>query len=161
MRNLPSGDDGGTIMTDIKHTAYHEAGHAVMALRLGYEVGKVTIVRRQGVLGKAHIRNRTSPDDIRIDLAGQLAEALVNPSEEKIQLGALCDWRNTRRSVREFVALGFIGDQEGGILIEELLHETRALVRRDREAISRVAEALLERKTLTGPEIKRIMEAVS
>ena len=84
-----------------KHTAYHEAGHAVMALRLGYEVRKVTIVRRQGVLGKAEIRNRTSPDDIRIDLAGALAEALVNPNDEQIQLGALSDWRNVRRSTRE------------------------------------------------------------
>jgi ATP-dependent Zn protease len=147
-------------MTDIKHTAYHEAGHAVMALRLGYEVGKVTIVRRQGVLGKADIRKRTSPDDIKIDLAGQLAEALVNPSEEQIQLGASSDWRSVRRSTREFVGW-FIGDREGGTLIEELLHETRALVRRDKNAISRVAEALLARKTLTGAEIKRIVEVVS
>src|SRR5262245_17403385 len=87
-----------------EHTAYHEAGHAVIALRLGYEVGKVTIKPRQGVLGKAYIRNRTSPDDIRINLAGALAEALVNPSDEEIQLGAHSDWRSTRRSIRAFVA---------------------------------------------------------
>jgi ATP-dependent Zn protease len=145
---------------NLRHVAYHEAGHAVVALRLGYEVGKVTIVRRQGVLGKAHIRDRTSPDDIRINLAGALAEALVNPSDEQIQLGAFSDWRNTRRSVREFVALGFINGREKGILIEELLQETRALVRRDKEAIARVAEALLEHKTLTGNDIKRMVEEV-
>jgi ATP-dependent Zn protease len=144
----------------LQYIAYHEAGHAVIALRLGYEVGKVTIVRRQGVLGKAEIRNRTSPDDIKINLAGQLAEALVNSNDEQIQLGAHSDWRNTRRSVREFVALGFINGRERGILIDELLQETKALVRRDREAISRVAEALLTRRTLTGSEIKRIMEDV-
>jgi ATP-dependent Zn protease len=147
-------------VTELRHTAYHEAGHAVIALRLGYEVRKVTIIRRQGVLGKADIRNRTSPDDIRINLAGALAEALVNPNDEQIQLGAHSDWRNTRRSAREFEALGFIGDQEGGTLIEELLHETRALVRRDKEAIARVADALLEHKTLRGDDIKRIVEAV-
>ena len=118
------------------------------ALRLGYEVGKVTIIRRQGVLGKAHIRNRRSPDDIKINLAGQLAEALVNPSDKEIQLGAWHDWRNARRSAREFVSLGFIGGNEGNILIDELLHDTRALVHRDREAIAAVAAALLERKTL-------------
>ena len=145
---------------DRKHTAYHEAGHAVIALRLGYEVGKVTIRRRYTSLGSAQIRNRTSPDDIRIDLAGALAEALVNPSNEKIQLGSRGDWRNTRRSTREFVALGFIGDQEKGILIEELLQETRASVRRDKEVIAQVAAALLEHETLTGKDIKRIMEAV-
>ena len=152
-------------MTDInerlKHTAYHEAGHAVVAFRLGYEVGKVTIKRRQGVLGRADIRNRTSPGDIKINLAGALAEALVNPSDEQIQLGAHSDWRNTRRSVREFVALGFINGRERGILIEELLQETRALVRRDAGAIARVAAALLEHETLTGDDIKRLVEAQS
>ena len=30
----------------LKYTAYHEAGHAVIALRLGYEIRKFTIVRR-------------------------------------------------------------------------------------------------------------------
>jgi ATP-dependent Zn protease len=149
-------------MTDIKHTAYHEAGHAVIAIRLGYEVKKASIVRRQGVLGRVTTRNRTSsPDDIRFDLAGQLAEALVNPNDEQVQIGAHSDWRNTRRSVSEFIALGFIGDEEGSTLIDELLHETRALVHRDRDVIGRVADALLERKTLTGLEIKQIMEAVS
>jgi ATP-dependent Zn protease len=56
--------------TPREHTAYHEAGHAVVAFRLGYEIKKVTIRRRQGVLGRAEIRARTSPDDIKIDLAG-------------------------------------------------------------------------------------------
>jgi hypothetical protein len=149
-------------MTDLKHTAYHEAGHAVIALRLGYEVGKVRINPKYGS-GSAQIRNRQSPDDIRIDLAGAHAEGLVNPTsfDEKIQLGSRSDWRNARRSTREFVALGFIGGEEGGVLIEELLHEVRALVRRDAEAIARVAEALLERRTLTGDDIKRIVGAAS
>jgi ATP-dependent Zn protease len=148
-------------MIELEYIAYHEAGHAVIALRLGYEVGKVRINPRRGS-GSAQIRNRMSPDDIRIDLAGALAEALVNPTsfEEKIQLSARGDWRNARRSTREFVALGFINGREKGILIEELIQETRALVRRDKEAIARVAEALLERKTLTGEDIKRIVEAV-
>jgi cell division protease FtsH len=146
---------------DWRHVAYHEAGHAVVALRLGYEVGKVSIVPRQGVLGRAKVLPQSpSPDDIRIDLAGPLAEALVNPFDEKIQLGSRSDWRNIRRSTREFVALGFINGREWDILIDELLRETRALVRRDRKAIASVAAALLERKTLTGDDIKRIVEEV-
>jgi ATP-dependent Zn protease len=111
------------------------------------------------VLGRADIRNRTSPDDIKISLAGALAEGLVNPSDEQIQLGSRYDWRNTRRSAREFVALGFIDGREKNTLIEELLHETRALVRRDKDAIARIAAALLEHKTLTGDDIKRIVGA--
>jgi ATP-dependent Zn protease len=145
----------------LEHTAYHEAGHAVIALRLGYEVKKVKInpIRKSG---RATIPSKRSPDDIKIYLAGPLAEALVNPTpfNEKIQLGARFDWRDVRRSVREFVALGFIDGREKDILIEELFHETKALVHRDRKAIAAVAEALLERNTLTGDDIARIVEAV-
>jgi ATP-dependent Zn protease len=56
---------GGTVMTKktltpkevsehlrnglpLEHIAYQEAGHAVIALRLGYEVKKVTIIPRRG-----------------------------------------------------------------------------------------------------------------
>src|SRR5262245_2324647 len=149
-----------TFMTDLKYTAYHEAGHAVIAYRLGYEVKKARINPKRGG-GSVHVRNRWSPDDIKINLAGPLAEALVNPSDEQIQLGASGDRRNTRRNARLFVSLGFIGSSEKNILIEELMHETKAMVRRDAEAIARVADALLEHKTLTGDEIKRIVEAMS
>jgi ATP-dependent Zn protease len=148
----------------LKHTAYHEAGHAVMAYRVGHGIKKVTITPNRGTLGKyvGSTPRRKSPDAIRIDLAGALAEALVNPIpfDEHIQLGAHGDWQLTRRSVREFVDLGFIPKQERDILIDELLHDTRALVRRDKEAITSVAEALLERKTLTGDDVRRIVEAV-
>jgi ATP-dependent Zn protease len=149
-------------MTPKEHTAYHEAGHAVIAFRLGHEIKKVTIVPSRRSLGRyvCSTPRRTSPDDIKIDLAGPLAEALVNPSDVQIQLGSRGDWRNTRRSVREFVARGFINGRERGVLIEELLQETRALVRRDAEAIARVAAALLKHETLTGDDIKRLMEAV-
>jgi hypothetical protein len=148
----------------LEHIAYHEAGHAVIAFRLGYEVKWVTIKPRYGSLGRAEITHgNPSPDDIRIDLAGPLAEALVNSAsfDEMIQLGARGDWQWARRSTRNFVALGFINGREKGILIDELLHETRALVRRDKQAIARVAAALLERKTLTGDDIKRIVGEVS
>jgi ATP-dependent Zn protease len=144
----------------LEYTAYHEAGHAVMAFRLGHEITKVTIVPGRGYLGMAKIPHRNySPDSIRINLAGSLAEALVNQNDEEVHLSARVDWRNARRSTRKFVELGFIGRREKGILIEELLHETRALVHRDREAIAAVAEALLEHKTLTGADIAQIMEA--
>src|SRR5205807_5735819 len=104
----------------LKYTAYHEAGHAVVAFRLGYEVGKVTIQPRYSSfsLGSAEIQPRSpSPDDIKIDLAGPLAEALVNPApfDKKIQHGSRGDWRNTQRSTRQFVALGFINARERGI----------------------------------------------
>jgi ATP-dependent Zn protease len=147
----------------LEYTAYHEAGHAVIAYRLGYGTKKVTIVPNRGTRGSwagTTLPDNWSVDAIKIDMAGALGEDLVNPVpfNEHIQLGAGHDWRNTRRSVREMVGFGFISYQDRDGLVDELMHDTRALVQRDKEAIARVAEALLERKTLTGDDIRMIME---
>jgi hypothetical protein len=124
---------------------------------------KVTIVPHRGSLGRYFCKDHPlAPDDIRINYAGALAEALVNqsPLDFLVQNGSRSDWRNARRNARECVDAGFIHGREKGTLIDELLKETRALVRRDKAAIAQVAEALLEHKTLTGEDIRRIVEAV-
>src|SRR5215471_195756 len=102
--------------------AYHEAGHAVVALRLGFEVGKVSIVRRGGG-GSAEVRRRSpipSPDDIKVDMAGPLAEALVNFEDAEVQFGARVDQQDTRRRARDLIMLGFIHGRDKDILIKEL-----------------------------------------
>ena len=100
---------------DRKHTAYHEAGHAVIALVLGYDVSKVTIRAAYSYLGIARISNERcgSPGStevqarvdsevdlvghICIGLAGPLAEKLVNHSAELIAYGARVDWERAQR----------------------------------------------------------------
>src|SRR5262245_55354834 len=87
MPGSSAANGGGTVMTELQHTAYHEAGHAVIALRLGYEMEKVTIKPSRGSLGRYFCKDRPlATDDIRIAFAGALAEALVNPNDEEIQL---------------------------------------------------------------------------
>jgi ATP-dependent Zn protease len=158
-------------MEQLKHTAYHEAGHAVIGLVLGYGVRKATIRQRYSYLGSAWISKRrhsssgstevqavdVSPDSddfghICIDLAGPLAEQLVNPVpfEELINHGARGDWPSARKHARR------INRQHADILIVVLMEETRALVQQHREAIGRVAAALLEHETLTADDIKRL-----
>jgi ATP-dependent Zn protease len=156
---------------DRKHTAYHEAGHAVIGLMLGYEVSKVTIrpiysylgsawtsKKRHSSLGSTEVQTASaSPDSddfghICIELAGPLAEQLINPApfKELIARGAFGDWQNAQKRARR------INRRHAETLIDVLMEETRALVEQHRDAIASVATALLERETLVGDDIKRL-----
>jgi ATP-dependent Zn protease len=134
-----------------KHIAYHEAGHAVIGHVLGCEVRMATIKPKYSSLGSADVQPGGAVDvataHIKVDLAGPLAERLVSPHSffDLIHRGSQKDWRSAWKAAQrdEDVILG-------------LIHETKALVQRHREAIARVAAALLERETLTGDDIRRI-----
>jgi ATP-dependent Zn protease len=154
-----------------RHTAYHEAGHAVIGLVLGYDVKKATIRPVYSYLGQATISKKRCGSEgstevqagsdsevdlighICVDLAGLLAEKLVNrsPFEELIAHGSSGDWQHAQRRARR------INRHQAEIFIDALMEETRALVEQHKDAIVRVATALLERETLSGAEIKRIM----
>jgi ATP-dependent Zn protease len=154
-------------MTPIEHIAYHEAGHVVIGLVLGFEVRKVTIKPKSRTLGnvQAQVGEASSnrcvdrdAADIKFCLAGPLAEQLVSPRpfDELIADGSGKDWRNVRRTARRLNTRG-----EAEVVIVMLALETAALVQQHRDAIERVAAALLERETLMGDDIKRLAESVS
>jgi len=123
-----------------EHVAYHEAGHAVIALMLGYKVGKVTIKPRYGSVGSVDDiqPGETSSDKvvdieatgIKIDLAGPLAEQLINPEpfNELIKNGSSTDWRSARRTARQTNTRG-----EAEVLIFMLAMETKTLVEQHRD----------------------------
>jgi len=152
---------------DRRHTAYHEAGHAVIGHVLGYDVRKATIRKRYNSLGGAWVSKpsslgatevqagSTERDDfghICVDLAGPLAEKLVNRSsfKELIANGSSGDWETAQRRARR------INRKQSGTVIDVLVEETKALVQHHRAAIARVAAALLERETVNGDDIKRL-----
>jgi ATP-dependent Zn protease len=147
---------------DLKHIAYHEAGHAVIGLVVGYDVRSVTIKPKYGALGKTSVQpgaassNRCVDRDaaaIKIGLAGPLAEQLISPVrfDELLTNGCRHDWRNVKRIARDLNT-----PREAEILIVMLAIETATLVQQHRQSIVSVATALLERETLTGEEIARL-----
>jgi ATP-dependent Zn protease len=147
-----------------EYIAYHEAGHAVIGHVLGYKVGKVTIKPKPFTLGNVEMEvGEASSDrcvdrdaaDIKSDLAGMLAERLINPSplNELIEQGSRSDWRSAKRTARQLNL-----PREAEILIVMLALETAALVQQNREAIVRVATALLERETLTGDDLHSLID---
>jgi ATP-dependent Zn protease len=90
-------------------TAYHEAGHAVVALALDRPVQKVSVVPGQELLGKCEFKkgvSRPSVDwlenEILISLAGLAAEARHTGTYDLVAAGQ--DLRYVRRLARERVS---------------------------------------------------------
>jgi ATP-dependent Zn protease len=135
--------------TDIKHIAYHEAGHAVIVLVLGYTLKSVTIKPDGRAEGRTNYDKDGGlvVDGIKIGLAGPIAEGLLDGNFRLKTDGSSSDWRAIRKWYPEFCAQD----------VREIGEETKLLVQRHREAIERVAAALLEHETLTGERCSAIL----
>jgi hypothetical protein len=134
-------------------TAYHEAGHAVMALALGRPIHKVTIIANQQYLGACQIqKGRFRPtkdwleDEILILFAGMVAESQITGSY--CESGAAQDLRGIRR----YALMRAGGERQVERLERRLLDKTEHLLA-DAEtwkAIEMIAAALLEHETISG-----------
>jgi cell division protease FtsH len=146
-----------------KLTAYHEAGHAVVALRIPGQdpVHKVTIVPRGRALGITSSLpeedRHTYPRDYLLgDLAvffgGRAAEELVF-GQEKITTGAGNDIERATRMARRMVTTFGMSDLIGPMAVGDSEQEVflgRELVQR-REISERIAEQV-------DAEVKRILD---
>ena len=164
--------------------AYHEAGHALVALTLpgATPPHKVTIVARGASLG--HCRSLDGHDRvaftrsalvdlIAVSLAGRLAETVALG---EVSGGAAADLAQARRIARQMVrdeAMGegadlmawpegesaeasrAIEEAERGI-ISEATERARGVLAAGRDALDRVAAALLEHETVTATEIEHL-----
>jgi cell division protease FtsH len=181
-------------------TAYHEAGHALMAKLLpGTDpVHKVTIIPRGRALGvtmqlPTDDRHNYSKDflynTLAILMGGRVAEELVihdittgagNDFERATELARkmVCEWGMseklgpltfgkkdeeiflgrdfaTKRDFSEQVALEI--DQEVRRLVTENYERTKRILTEHMATLKRLAEALLEREVLDGPQIDEII----
>ena len=143
-----------------ERTAYHEAGHAVIAYRLGVEVKFVTI------LPTHHSGGYVTPGDlfcggtgsdhaaleraIKFCLAGPMAEALFYPR-----------YHRRLKSVDYVCALGLARYLTGWGAEEFIRYqerETKKLLKLYWKDVQQVAQALLEYDELTGIAVKGIMD---
>jgi cell division protease FtsH len=110
---------------DLKKTAYHESGHAMMALLqkdYPYQFYKVTISSRGGTLGVSHsipIDDQTgfSKNEmealIRVSLAGRVAEQLMM---NDINTGASSDFENATKIAQNMVTQ-YGMDEKMGVVV--------------------------------------------
>jgi hypothetical protein len=153
----------------LKATAYHEAGHAVMALFLGRPIQKVTIAPGKSAIGDAHLglcHVKKSPgkgskdwleDEVMILLAGMVAEAQI--TGQYCAAGAARDLRFVRR----FLQSRAESERQIERLERRLLSKTenhlsdRALW----SAVESIAAELLKSETISGRAAKHFYETAA
>lgn len=147
-------------------TAFHEAGHAVMAILLGRPIEKVTILPAKLNVGGARLgackiqKGRTKPtkdaieDEVLILLSGMVAES--HYTNEYSQIGAAQDLMMVRRQLMNRAQ----GEKKIERLTSRLLHKTEHLLSEDtnRRAIKLIAQELLERDTISGRTVKHLRD---
>ena len=193
------------VMTDDEKrlTAYHEAGHAVVAFNVPATdpVHKATIIPRGRALGmvmqlperdKLSMSFEQMTSRLAIMMGGRIAEEMIF-GREKVTSGAQSDIDQATRLARMMVTrwgfspeLGtvaygenndevFLGmqvnrqqnvseataqtiDSEVRRLVEEGLEEARRILTEKKAELETLAEGLLEYETLTGEEIRDLMD---
>jgi ATP-dependent Zn protease len=147
-------------------TAFHEAGHAVMAQLCGHQITRVEIegdAERTG--STSSLRYRPDPLEV-VDpamptahlerrllciLAGSTAEAMVGGSPA---------WDESAPEIGEAVrlALRVVGDcAEVLPYLERARDLVDELLRRHWDAVEIVGQALVDRGELTGSEVRRLV----
>ena len=151
----------------LKATAFHEAGHAVMALLLGRPIEKVTISPAQLKTGGMRLgackiqKGRTKPskdaveDSVLILLAGMVAESFVTGQYN--QGGAAQDLL----MVKSILTTNRAHDEKRfQKLAKRMLDKTEHLLTQPaaNQCIKLVAEELIQNETISGRAARHMLE---
>lgn len=153
----------------VELTAYHEAGHAFMALCLGAKVRSVTIepdnddgprrfgdtqiIWRMSRLSERQYRERA----IQVSLAGPVAEMLY--SGDPFHPGLVAEWAADWQAAWVF-AEALVGDRQQRLEhLECVTVELRQMMDSEPNwsAIADLADHLLAHETLEGEEVREII----
>ncbi|KAF6173021.1 hypothetical protein GIB67_006397 [Kingdonia uniflora] len=170
-----------------KLTAYHESGHAIVALNTNgaHPIHKATIMPRGSALGM--VTQLPSNDETSISkkqllarldvcMGGRVAEELIF-GQEHVTTGASSDLQTATELAKYMVSTCGMSDVIGPVFIKErpgtemqsridaevvkLLREAyervRALLKKHEKALHALANALLEYETLNSDDIKRTL----
>ncbi|KAL1565520.1 ATP-dependent zinc metalloprotease FTSH 11, chloroplastic/mitochondrial, variant 2 [Salvia divinorum] len=170
-----------------KLTAYHESGHAIVALNTegAHPIHKATIMPRGSALGM--VTQLPSNDETSISkkqllarldvcMGGRVAEELIF-GKEHVTTGASSDLNTATKLAQYMVSSCGMSDEIGPVhikerpssemqsrvdaevvkLLREAYNRVKALLKKHEKALHALASALLEHETLNAEEIKRIL----
>jgi len=149
--------------SSLQATAFHEAGHAVIALALGRAVQRVSILPGRGWLGRCEFRKgrvRPSEDwlerEILISLAGPAAEA--RHTGAYAWDGAVADLRAVRR-----LAVQRASERQAERLERRLLAKVEHLLDQigHWRAVELIAMELLRCDTISGRAVHHLFDQAS
>lgn len=164
--DMAADDQSDPVSLRLTATAYHEAGHAVMALSLGRLIQKVTILPGKSQFGELRLgvceirkgRSKASKDllkdEVLILLAGMVAEARF--TGQYCQQGATQDLRNIRRLLHNRAS----SENQLERLQRRLLDKTEHLLRDEghAKAIELIARELIQKTTISGRAVRHFFE---
>ena len=153
----------------LEATAYHEAGHAVSCIELERRFRSVTIIAADGALGS--ISKHPVPPSIRSDvelthrarrwIEREILCSLAGLAAERRLVGRN-NWQGARSETSTVVDLGSFLYPAGTKVLEKyldfMIERARFFVSAPHNwlRIERLATALLERRTLSAREAKRL-----
>ncbi|KAK6135345.1 hypothetical protein DH2020_030933 [Rehmannia glutinosa] len=170
-----------------KLTAYHESGHAIVALNTegAHPIHKATIMPRGSTLGM--VTQLPSNDETSISkkqllarldvcMGGRVAEELIF-GEDHVTTGASSDLNTATELAQYMVSSCGMSDAIGPVhikerpgsemqsridaevvkLLREAYNRVKALLKKHEKALHALANALLEYETLNAEEIRRIL----
>lgn len=165
--------------------AYHEAGHAVIALALKDnfdKIRKISIIPRGGTGGATYFEPQDEhglvsreylENQIMVALGGRIAEELVF-EEGEVTNGASGDFMRVTELAREMITTFGFGslppmnfsesegmiteiEQEMNTLVEVLYDQARTIMLSNEELLHRIAEELLEKETMDEDDIDMVI----
>ncbi len=160
---------GSALGNRLVATAYHEAGHAVMAISLGRAIEKITVSPAQLATGGIRLgackiqKGRAKPtddrleDDVLILFAGMVAESQF--TNQYCELGAAQDIQIAKR----LLATRAQTERQIEKLYRRMLDKTELILSDEShtQSIKRIAAELLARETISGRTVRHIFEEMS
>lgn len=173
-----------------KLTAYHEAGHALMACANPHSdpVHQATIMQRGAALGmvmrlpekdKRSVTKAQLNADLDVLMAGRAAEEIVF-GEDQITSGAMSDiakateiatnmvvnWGMSdrigmRRIEQSGIGYGEHVDREIKVMIDTAYDRAKGTLEAKRNILDAIAQALLDKETIPGSDIRLIYNALT
>lgn len=164
---------------NLNHLAIHEAGHAVVGRMLGMVCGQVTIVADHDSTGHSitldpwdtvsHWESEGRFRVARTAFLGGILTLMAGAEAEKVILGH-CeggDGNDQREIARTFGSVDFwipekTGDEfkDHAAYEQRLRNHCRATIRRHRSRIEMVAQLLLDRKTIEGEVLDKMIKPI-
>jgi ATP-dependent Zn protease len=146
---------------DKRRVAIHEAGHAIMNIVLDRKIESVSISDKTGLwagrctaeeLLYVNNKEKTVRRSMKVALAGLLAEKVSGYDMDLTDSGYSMDWNEAIAKAKSFVP-----EIEVNEYIAFVMHEAESTLKNSVIALSRLADALVEKEQLSGLEVHKIV----